>query len=1682
MGDPLDDILTLPMPKAGNPLDDILNLGKQPDNAALERDRYDFQKQAAAEDEQRRYGGPTQLQEQQIQQPPGGAVGTPRAVTLLMPSDQQAQAREEMDRQMVENASAGRVMANIPAIARPFAAGLGEVGASMLSPFSKTMERVGTAIGETAPKDVVSRIEAGAAGAIPLVAGGEVAGLGKLGMGALFALQAHLQTRDTVNNIDTKLQAAGNKPLSFAQKGAAYAAGDVIAAVSGSLLKKVGLEPGRALTAATWSALVKAEAGNLAKGATGQFVLGAMQRAVNKLDGIDPNTSITHQDLQGLLVDAGIGVAFAGYHAATSAAHGPAGMEQIPPEEAAAELRKPQPMTPEETAAAFEQLKAQRDQRGRVRYTEAELQAGLTEALLNPLQPPPTRNPATWQPPEPTRPYTPPPSAPTEYDLNKATIEPAAPPERITPEQAYEQTRAKLLPPGKPYTFRQIANAEVKAKQAAIAAAVMNKDRPEPVGDQKQAIPEPVDAKSAVEAPTVAPSGENAPQAQETPLPVVPEQPKPPEAPQTQGKGKPDVIEDGDFIGTMQPNGGRKWTRKPSEPAAGAAAIPPDLIRGQDLPSPIVGRKLVRPADIAEQSKPKEFVTPTEKAAAPVTRGVGAIIKKASAPAARTPEEIRADLDAERARYRQELLDSNLPATQIKGRLDEGNQRMQALRTELDATAREAYSVPKAYPAKKSGGIGIVAPEFQHAEEVLSAGKNIGKGIGEIATDAIQQARRPVSYFFEKPYERMRAVGGTFGETMADTYAKPVIERTKKLINSLEPTVDPAIKALGRMNAATKYLNERVVRGTGKTGEWAVHRSLLALEEPLENVPAPYRPEAEIFRTANKALGTLPAEQINKQRQNAAKPGEAVEKYQASGKMQRLPSAELIDIVAQGTDSAAYKLIREATAKEAKITEAQVEQLFAEWRADLNSEKPSGFIRHIGPEYERVFEKVPTSIRLGEGHFGKWIDLFEARPVEYLKAAQRRNSAVTAVKEIFSEGARKQGEKNPYIDPDERIRELYGIALGKGGHVAGEYRNLLNTLHFRPTDMGKRVFDPGGAVAQHLVKPLESLISNVKIPLAMSQAAVGNVLEPLLLPFNFTAKDTAHLLQNLPEIRAKIHTTGATDPAHYNWSIDPGKPVESGLRLFRNAATLAGGNRFLNEMTERLGAMYHEARAQRMENGALSRGGLYTHGERLNYIEDLVNTGFKRPDAERMVDGNGTQAEYDAYRVRGPALKTGGNLHPAEASNFLNNRRLSGNFPFMNYPVTQGRITAGKVARFYEAVQARDGARSVNAFKELAVNVGGKAMVGGALNFAFAALRGDIEGEWGALQDEPGKYALEAWLKGMGGPLSIAYNLYSGPGNYSEKVLSTVSGFRGGAIVDAGNALFARMGKYHNLDTGDALLKYAADMAPAYKTLTTAASAMGLASMWPRIVTARSRYNSAYPQGGSSSKPTDDFGIETEKLHKLIANKAGPAEIAGAIDAIVKTLDPKERDAESVAKSIEGRMVLGDNHDPAEVKRKIGVVNYYLLRRHDDALYAWARAIRRPDEKLMNDGEVGPARLKTMSLENAKRAWDAATPDEQKAWQPAWEHKLAALGERLAAMPKDDATPEQRRNYQAEVKRAMQEFKQIRLERKDVAAAWNKLKDKQEEKTGKSSPNRDEEEELLIKRMNYAGTTAALAR
>lgn len=817
-----------------------------------------------------------------------------------------------------------------------------------------------------------------------------------------------------------------------------------------------------------------------------------------------------------------------------------------------------------------------------------------------------------------------------------------------------------------------------------------------------------------------------------------------------------------------------------------------------------------------------------------------------------------------------------------------------------------APTVPKAEPV-------VEARPSQNASQQGSVMARTLKA----PADAFMAVQR---YHSEGMADRVARVGGENSKVLANL-ARETTSEAHGIIGQLEvKSLDAGLKATGKANRATRWLNALEDAPGGKYGQIRLRR----IAETNADVPEFARDTYAKWSASNLDIGKVA---------EPASPG-----FKAMGRPQRIPTPERMDIIGKGRDSPDFNTLVDAHKFYApEIPREAIARSFLEVKTFLDAGDWESAFRTMNQEHIRLFPDVPSYITIGTG---MRVPLYHDLAFDYLRNASQRTAMRTSFLNKFGE--------------DKGVALMEKARSEMPSTEAKAVDDLVRTLHGIPIDQITT-----GRIG-YAARLANETITSIFSPLALSASAIPNVIE---LGVGQTVRNAGYrnYLRGATALykngREGIESMGAINKAIFDYSSNPFSAYRTGLKRFRNTAHRVTLNNALNELQEALSASTAEVMRQDMQAGKFN---LKT---RNRYEGILKDWGFDKDIAVKMVNGRGTQNEYTRFVRRAAAVETGGNRLPAEGSRLQNSRISSSLFKFQTYPIVQANAIAGPAIRMVEGQKTRNMAMRNAGIRQFVKQLGFTTASGAGIIAVKALMSGGEEGlgiRISESQDEFDEFLADAFLNGLGGPLSmISWGLRraetSGLGDVAFSMTFP------GSIVNEMNMFIRGTGPYGITDNALERGRIYLERTPAGKILSTWAGSVSYGSMKPADRAAISAYyrwkrdvkiRTFVGVGGEDEQK--EFASAMRRLSNAI--KSGDSDAASLAVQGVFDVPTDEDPSSRMAASLRARMLLTSQAlgvDDAvyyerldALKKRIGRTAYARLETHDALLGAWADALK----------------------------------------------------------------------------------------------------------------------------------------
>lgn len=579
----------------------------------------------------------------------------------------------------------------------------------------------------------------------------------------------------------------------------------------------------------------------------------------------------------------------------------------------------------------------------------------------------------------------------------------------------------------------------------------------------------------------------------------------------------------------------------------------------------------------------------------------------------------------------------------------------------------------------------------------------------------------PFRLYSEWMTERIARVGGAMSKAFVKA-ANQMISRERQFYGMLTPILDPARKAAGKLNAATRWLH-----GLDKvTPTAAISRTVGAIEG-TRPVPAFAQPTVSLAQRSNLETGKL---------YQMANPN-----FVAGGKFQRNLNALGFDVVRQGSGEMWDKMVQgNAVANNRPV--ADVATFFRGMKKVLDDPGVNeAAIEKVNQDFQRVFPKAITHIH----HAGQWQPILHADLFNYLETSARRATHVAAFRELFPNTPAGRASLDRLMEgmrselPASYQPDVTALVRALQGHPTDNYGSWPMVGPGEPLGEGLRLANQtvGNLMAklvltgQMIVQPGETLVGSTPVFLGY-----GNYLRGLA---------------RVRELYPQMELQGAVNRVMLDMSLDPTSPARSAFRLAGNVISRGFAENFLNEAQEALAATTAQVVRERIQGGTL------TAWERSQLPQSFKAMGFDPGEVRRMMGGDPDL--LNQFVGKAASFFTSGNKAIAEGSRLGSNRSFNAWLRFQQYPMMKMNQFRKVLGGAIDAWKSGTGAEKIAATRLFGRFFFSNAMQGAILTGLSALFYEGVSGfkiRMQEAQDDPLEFLYESTIATMGGPLYLA--------------------------------------------------------------------------------------------------------------------------------------------------------------------------------------------------------------------------------------------------------------------------------------------------------------------------------------
>jgi hypothetical protein len=463
--------------------------------------------------------------------------------------------------------------------------------------------------------------------------------------------------------------------------------------------------------------------------------------------------------------------------------------------------------------------------------------------------------------------------------------------------------------------------------------------------------------------------------------------------------------------------------------------------------------------------------------------------------------------------------------------------------------------------------------------------------------------------------------------------------------------------------------------------------------------------------------------------------------------------------------------------------------------------------------------------------------------------------------------------------------------------------------------------------------------------------------------------------------RDYLERKGAIDRAFYDNSLSMQQKLQTAHRTALNTISKVNQSRLFNELQEARDAAtmkitIDDMRAKKI--GKIEKRLL------MRVIENMEEGTFSRADAERMVTGRGTDAEYDRLLRKSASFFSGGNKSSLESSRFLNNRGWTELLPFQTYGsmmthrlMRHTKQVAGDITAFRQGKPGAWGdlaASSVNTAKFIGATTAQGALAATIRAAIYGGGAMGVSALYNEAKDKTGNplsgvvFVGAMFANGLSGPLEMATRPIMQTGGDPTRLADQVANAKvadlfyvGQTVKDAVDA-FNGNNRFKDMDPTERMVAYLKVRAPILRVADTVAGSYGIGNVSPETEGAISAFykwkRETDPSSGSGGNVKDEnraFRTHMRRVHAALKAGKPPEDISKELGQAINLKDPA-----AAASSLRGRRILDgyyvskktDNEKYQKNKamleslyKRVGPKAYKKLMDHDTLLTEWANGI-----------------------------------------------------------------------------------------------------------------------------------------
>lgn len=875
---------------------------------------------------------------------------------------------------------------------------------------------------------------------------------------------------------------------------------------------------------------------------------------------------------------------------------------------------------------------------------------------------------------------------------------------------------------------------------------------------------------------------------------------------------------------------------------------------------------------------------------------------------------------------------------------------------------------------QKVGEAGFVDPSI-----VYSGVEALAKGVGTVGRNT-----------FASLIHRVRGLGSKDAKQAA-LLAERAVDTQKEIRGEMADNLEAALRASGAPQRGGTPGRGKAVRDmsrprpVSKDAEWSRSNLYEMIEGTNERVrrPEPSNPaEAEVIGSLRRLIDQRG--QIFEREgmlQVDATDGTVVPFQNIPGGRvaPRVMSPEFYDIIDRGTSHHLYERTVRSFSQASGVKQETIRKRFTELRDALNGEGPQASERAAHAEFGRLLESIPHFIRDGSGRSKRWIPMVETNPFRYATRLVELGSARVGFIRHYGQsmGPKAKVARSGDVDTDVGLEALEaklreptvgdrleaGLKKAHGRQGRRFFTEMTRAIHglqptrplesVGPIDIGSKVTNSRTMRGiQHSLGILRSAmltassVVNVPEPLGNIRDFAGNRGLARAVARTMGSLKTPHASQQ--NVIHQLEMMGAITRDIMNLSVDPNHPGETANRWVREISSRISAHKYVNEFQERLAGVAALDAVGRMKTG----------GDKRRNVMRLRAMGFGRAKSEKLANGRGTEAEYDAVVRRAVGQMVGSTFSKAEMSRWEADRVIQHSIAFQRYAHTVFRDTMRKTGTFVQTlreIRSRTDIpkrerwlRAGAAARQMLGHVAGKAAQGTGAYLLMSYLTGGSQGFDIALNefaDDPAEFLTESAVFSMfAGPFGAVIRTMNSDATLADAVFPV---FVAGELSEA----FGGDGAYRDLGFVDRMDRLSRRFIPGRKLFDSGLVAVGLGSDEARdIHTAvraywRYRFDEENLSRGKQREISDEmreFRLHMKRAHTLMKDHADPEDVQEAID---RAMGVEGKGKKEVKTSLLGRRLLPklDDDRREALRSRIGNDAYRALEVHDRMLERYAK-------------------------------------------------------------------------------------------------------------------------------------------